>query len=200
MAVELTCCSCQRKLRVADEALGKHVKCPQCEQILLLAGSEQVPGHMESPVTTVADQWLLKTETDLSQYGPVSRSELEQWVSEGRVSPRSQVLRVGSSHWQWAEEVFPSLAGPSSAPARSAGPSFQANLVPSDRSRLTAGLLGLLPLMVGFCGIHRLYLGHVGIGLLQFITVGGCGVWQMIDVILVFAGAVRDAEGRQLRD
>ena len=33
----------------------------------------------------------------------------------------------------------------------------------------------------------------------MLITCGGCGIWQLIDVILVFAGAVRDVDGLPLR-
>lgn len=63
-----------------------------------------------------------------------------------------------------------------------------------------AGLLGLLLPLVGLYGVHRLYTGHIGLGILMFITCGGCGIWQLIDVILVFAGSVTDADGRPLRD
>ncbi len=34
----------------------------------------------------------------------------------------------------------------------------------------------------------------------MLITCGGCGIWQLIDVILVFAGSVTDVDGRPLRD
>ena len=70
----------------------------------------------------------------------------------------------------------------------------------SDKSKLVAGLLGLLLPVVGLYGVHRLYTGHIALGILMLITCGGCGIWQLIDVILVFAGSVTDAEGRPLRD
>jgi len=66
----------------------------------------------------------------------------------------------------------------------------------SDKSKLVAGLLQLfIPL-----GIGRFYIGHNGIGIAQLLTCGGCGIWSLIDGILMLIGHVRDAQGRPLRD
>ena len=69
----------------------------------------------------------------------------------------------------------------------------------SDRSRLIAGLLGLLLPLVGLTGSTGSYTGHILLGILLLVTCGGCGIWQLIDVILVFAGVVRDVDGLPLR-
>ena len=66
------------------------------------------------------------------------------------------------------------------------------------KSRDIAILLGILPALFGFCGIHRLYTGHIGIGLLQLFTGGMCGIWQLIDVIMILTGSFRDSEGKNL--
>jgi hypothetical protein len=67
----------------------------------------------------------------------------------------------------------------------------------SDKSKLVAGLLQLF---VGYLGIGRFYLGHNGIAIAQLLTCGGCGIWALIDGILILIGHVRDAQGRPLRD
>jgi hypothetical protein len=67
----------------------------------------------------------------------------------------------------------------------------------SDKSKLVAGLLQLF---IGGFGIGRFYLGHNGIAIAQLLTCGGCGVWALIDGILILIGHVRDAQGRPLRD
>ncbi|MFI9510950.1 TM2 domain-containing protein [Nocardia sp. NPDC052566] len=67
----------------------------------------------------------------------------------------------------------------------------------SEKSKMTAGLLQIL---IGGFGIGRFYLGHTGIGVAQLLTCGGCGVWALIDGIMMLMGNVRDAEGRPLRD
>lgn len=65
----------------------------------------------------------------------------------------------------------------------------------SDKSFLVAVLLSIL---VGGLGIDRFYLGYVGLGILKLITLGGCGVWTIIDVILIVTGNLPDADGKKL--
>lgn len=65
----------------------------------------------------------------------------------------------------------------------------------SDKSRGIALALGI-PL--GVFGAHRFYVGKVGTGLLQLCTLGGCGLWWLYDMILIFTGAFTDAEGRRV--
>ena len=67
----------------------------------------------------------------------------------------------------------------------------------SDKSKLTAGLLQIF---VGHFGVGRFYLGYTTIGVLQLITCGGCGIWSLIDGILMLTGKVPDLQGRPLRD
>lgn len=52
--------------------------------------------------------------------------------------------------------------------------------------------------MFGVFGVHRFYTGHVGFGIAQFLTFGGCGVWQLIDLIFVMTGKYTDAQGQAL--
>jgi len=56
----------------------------------------------------------------------------------------------------------------------------------------------LLCIFLGYLGIHRFYTGHIAIGIIQLLTAGGCGIWWLIDIILIAAGSYRDAEGRPL--
>ncbi|MGC4174934.1 TM2 domain-containing protein [Demequina sp.] len=52
--------------------------------------------------------------------------------------------------------------------------------------------------LFGYFGIDRFYLGKIGTGILKLITVGGFGLWYLIDVILVLAGGQHDKHGRDL--
>lgn len=63
----------------------------------------------------------------------------------------------------------------------------------SPRSRLIALLLCIF---LGVFGIHRFYVGKWGTGVLMLITAGGFGIWIIIDLILIIAGAFRDKENR----
>lgn len=53
----------------------------------------------------------------------------------------------------------------------------------------------LLCFFLGALGIHRFYVGKVGTGILQLITIGGLGIWTMIDFILVVTGNFKDSSG-----
>ena len=191
--LELTCPHCSQCLRVSGAAAGKQVRCPQCHGII------RVPEGGSTPPPK-RDAWRVRTENG-KLYGPVSYAELQQWTEEGRVHAHCQIAAADEEKWVWAAEMFPELAGGNadmSAPYRA--PIYDKPPSVSDKSRLVAGLLGLLLPLVGLYGVHRLYTGHIGLGILMFITFGGCGIWQLIDVILVFAGSVTDADGRPLRD
>lgn len=56
----------------------------------------------------------------------------------------------------------------------------------------------LLCLFLGYLGIHRFYTKNWIAGVLQLMTGGGCGVWWLIDLILIVAGSYRDGDGRPL--
>lgn len=56
----------------------------------------------------------------------------------------------------------------------------------------------LLSAFLGTLGVDRFYLGKIGTGVLKLVTLGGLGVWALIDLILVLAGAQKDKEGRSL--
>jgi TM2 domain-containing membrane protein YozV/ribosomal protein S27E len=192
-SVQIACPHCHQPLKVVGATAGRQVRCPRCHGIILVPDTADRGGGP-------ADLWLVRTETG-KVYGPVSHAELAQWVREGRVHVHCQVSPAAQEQWRWATDLFPELAQQasvlSSAPP-AAGPLPTGPV--SNKSRLIAGLLGLLMPLAGLNGIHRFYTGHIGLGILMLITCGGCGIWQLIDVILVFAGAVRDADGLPLQD
>lgn len=53
----------------------------------------------------------------------------------------------------------------------------------------------VLVLLVGYLGIHRFYLGYTGIGIIQLLTAGGCGIWALIDLIRIITGDLVPADG-----
>lgn len=56
----------------------------------------------------------------------------------------------------------------------------------------------LLCFFLGVFGVHRFYTGHIGLGVVQLLTLGGCGIWALIDFILIIVGNFKDADGHLL--
>ncbi len=57
----------------------------------------------------------------------------------------------------------------------------------------------LLSIFVGSLGVDRFYLGYIGLGILKLVTFGGCGIWTIIDIILIATGKLNDANGQPLK-
>lgn len=73
---------------------------------------------------------------------------------------------------------------------------------PEGKSRVAAGVLGIV---LGHIGVHRFYLGYIGIGILQIVvtccTLGIGGLWGFVEGIVILTGGFRtDARGIPLRD
>jgi hypothetical protein len=60
------------------------------------------------------------------------------------------------------------------------------------KSQLVAAILAFF---LGGIGIHRFYLGYTLIGILQIITLGGLGIWALIDFIRILTGDLKPKDG-----
>ncbi len=57
----------------------------------------------------------------------------------------------------------------------------------------------LLCIFLGVLGIHRFYTGHTVIGIVQLLTGGGCGIWWLIDIIMIATNRYVDSVGQPLQ-
>lgn len=139
MAIELACPNCRKRLKAPPGAEGKRFKCPHCQEVVIVpgaaadgasagaslkaSGSSNVAALYTSsnssggitgrgpPVALPAERterWFVKTRAG-ADYGPISRDEMDRWVSEDRLDSESQILREGASQWQWASDLYPRL-------------------------------------------------------------------------------------------
>ena len=63
----------------------------------------------------------------------------------------------------------------------------------SPKSKVAAILLCFF---LGVIGVHRFYVGKVGTGIMQVITLGGLGIWSLIDLIMLICGKFTDSDGK----
>ena len=56
----------------------------------------------------------------------------------------------------------------------------------------------LLCFFVGGLGIHSFYTKKTGIGIAQLLTFGGCGIWALVDLIMIITENFKDGQGRPL--
>ena len=62
----------------------------------------------------------------------------------------------------------------------------------SGKSQIVAAILCFL---VGIIGIHRFYLGYTWQGIVQILTLGGFGIWALIDLIRIILGDLGPKNG-----
>lgn len=109
-----------------------------------------------------------------TEAGPHSPMELQQMVRTKQIKADTPIRSAESGGW------FPA-----------------ANLdgLFSSKSYTTALILSIL---FGVFGVDRFYLGYTGAGIGKLLTLGGCGIWSLIDLINIATRKMPDSDGLPL--
>ena len=60
-------------------------------------------------------------------------------------------------------------------------------------------LVATLCFLLGVFGVHRCYCGKIMSGVLMIFTIGGLGIWALVDFIIVCFGEFTDSQGRKIK-
>lgn len=118
------------------------------------------------------NQWIVKLPGQSDQ--AVSTSTLQMWARAGTIRPDTLIVDVKNNM------TYPASQVPG---------------VFSSKSYTTALLLSFF---VGVFGVDRFYLGQTGLGVAKLLTGGGCGIWALVDFILIAMRKVNDSQGNPL--
>lgn len=115
-------------------------------------------------------QWTVKLPG--GEYS-LSIEEMRIWAEAGKINGTTVVVDQNGEHWN-------------------------AKQVPGVFSRREYVVALVLSIIVGSLGVDRFYMGKIGTGILKLITLGGLGIWWLIDLVLIATKKLIDKEGYRL--
>lgn len=118
-------------------------------------------------------QWLVQIPGQPDT--PVDTFTLSTWAKTKVIRPETQIVDTETNRTYLASQI-PGVF--------------------SEKEYLVAVLLSIF---LGYFGVDRFYMGQIGMGIGKLLTFGGCGIWYIIDIILIATRSSNDSLGRPLK-
>lgn len=146
-------------------------------------GSDPDRGEILGDLERSVAEHILSRRTDMSD-AVVSDATMSQVLSEIGAVERPEVSDpIGATEF---------------ASSATAAPAQAMSWRATDESEYTRLPVFVLCLFLGVFGLHRFYVGKIGTGILQLITLGGLMVWTLYDLIVIVFGTFTDSDGRKI--
>lgn len=183
MPIEFLCSRCGKTLRVGEDNAGKQARCPDCQNIMPVPATSGAAGSHLAGGQTADENWRMRTE-DGSIYGPVTKTELDSWYQEGRITAGCQLRRDRDPNWLEASQLYPSLASSGRQPAANPFSGDSPNVAAGAANPYTAPHGAGGPATVGPYGRQQPHRGVtiLVLGILSFFCpclILGIAAWYM---------------------
>lgn len=209
--MKVQCSNCGALLSAPDDTVGHRIRCPRCSMLMLAPTPPPPPAASVEPARPPVDGaagWPTAVRAAPVPLAPPPKSQAAAFLLTfflgGLGIDRMYlgyiglgVLKLltfgGLGIWALIDQVLLGIGVMRDAEGRVL---FERPPVGSPTKSRTAAYL--LSWLLGWLGIDRFYLGYVGLGILKLVTLGGFGIWAMVDLILIGAGVMKDARGNSL--
>lgn len=152
---------------------------------LLLSVSVILSSSMPVGKSTVSEATTATTTTEPTAVEPAPSSTVN---AEKKTTLSYKEMKTIATQLKGSKLTFKEKVGLKLFGKRIANKFAARSLHAGTKSQLVALLLCLF---LGDLGIHRFYLGYTWQGIVQLLTLGGCGIWALIDFIRICTGSLQ---------
>lgn len=199
-------------------ANNSHIKTPATEITNPLKGT--VTASAENSITPLKTQTFLLFQKQHTRTVTNNLDGCDTIIFKNGLKIKAKILEIGSNEIKYkmcdnqdgplfikntndiarinhANGSVTELAGSSSNTNSNTGTGGQP--ITKTTSSGTSGKSQILALVLcgflGFLGIHRFYLGYIGLGVLMLLTGGCCGILWIVDFVRLLTGDLKPTDG-----